>query len=523
MIAELPIAMLACARIGAIHSVVFAGFSSSALAERLKQSGAKALITCDGFFRGEKQVPLKNIADEALKICKDIDHPVDTTICFEHLKRVTATSEQPASAAGVIRDEENWEYALADSKDSHAPVEWCDAEDPLFILYTSGSTGAPKGIVHTNAGYMTSAYYSTQVTFDAQPDNDVYWCMADCGWITGHTYAVYGPLLNGMTSVLFEGVPSFPDYSRTWQIVGKHKVSKLYTSPTAVRSMMAHPDHHVKDYDRSRLKVIGTVGEPMNPCAWEWLHEVVGERACAIVDTYWQTETGSHLLTAHHTAVPQQASCGNHPFHGIVPQILDENGKKIRGPGQGTLVVDRAWPGMMRTIWGNHERFVKTYFTDYPGYYFTGDGARRDEDDYYYVTGRVDDLMNVSGHLLSTAEIEAALASHPHVVEAAVVATAHPVKGQVPYAFVAIPDDYKYTDEVVKEMKDIVRQRIGPIAIPDVIQYCPGLPKTRSGKIVRRLLRKVADGEREADLGDTSTLADESAIHQLWVHRPATK
>uniref|UniRef100_A0AC35FUI8 Acetyl-coenzyme A synthetase n=1 Tax=Panagrolaimus sp. PS1159 TaxID=55785 RepID=A0AC35FUI8_9BILA len=519
MIVELPIAMLACARIGAIHSVVFAGFSSNALAERLRQSGAKTLITCDGFYRGNKHIPLKLIADEALTICKNVNHSVESTICFEHLKRVTPTGS--ASQVAVIKDEENFINAVVDSKDFNAPVEWCEAEYPLFILYTSGSTGAPKGIVHTNAGYMTSAYYSTQVTFDAKPETDVYWCMADCGWITGHTYAVYGPLLNGMTSVLFEGVPSYPDYSRTWKIVDKYQVSKLYTSPTAVRSMMAHPDNMVKSYDRSKLKVIGTVGEPMNPCAWKWLHEVVGEKACAIVDTYWQTETGCHLLTAHHTAVPQQANCGNLPFLGVSPQLLDENGKKIRGEGHGTLVVDRAWPGMMRTIWGDHKRFTDSYFAQYPGYYATGDGAKRDDKNHYWVTGRVDDLMNVSGHLLSTAEIEAAIISHPMVVEAAVVATSHKVKGQIPYCFVTIPDTIKFSDKIVNEMKAIIRKKIGPIAVPDIIQFAPGLPKTRSGKIVRRILRKVAEGDKKSNLGDISTLTDESIIHELWANRPS--
>uniref|UniRef100_A0A7E4VXI0 Acetyl-coenzyme A synthetase n=1 Tax=Panagrellus redivivus TaxID=6233 RepID=A0A7E4VXI0_PANRE len=518
MIIDLPVAMLACARIGAIHSVVFAGFSSNALAERVKQAGAKVLVTCDGFYRAEKYIPMKQIADDAVKVCEDAKHPVESVLCLEHLKTVTRPSHTTDKA--LIRDEENFEFAVNDAKDVFAPVEWVQAEDPLFILYTSGSTGAPKGVVHTTAGYMTTAYYSQKVTFDAQANNDVYWCMADCGWITGHTYGVYGPLLNGMTSVLFEGVPSYPDYSRTWEIVGKHKVSKLYTSPTAVRSMMAHPEEMVTNYDRSQLNIIGTVGEPMNPCAWKWLHEVVGERSCAIVDTYWQTETGTHLLTAHHSAVPQESSCGNLPFHGIVPALLDENGKKVKGPGSGTLVIEKAWPGMMRTLWGDYERFVNTYFAPFPGYYFTGDGAKRDAENHYWVTGRVDDLMNVSGHLLSTAEIESALAANPNIVEAAVVATPHDVKGQVPYAFITMPEGQVMTPEIEKEMRATVRQRIGAIAVPDVIQFTPGLPKTRSGKIVRRILRKVAEGERNADLGDITTLADDTVIAELWSHRP---
>ncbi|KAE9547674.1 hypothetical protein FO519_009115 [Halicephalobus sp. NKZ332] len=516
MIMELPVAMLACARLGAIHSVVFAGFSANSLAERIKQSDAKVLITCDGFFRGQKFIHLKSIADDAVQICKKEGHLVSSSICLEHLKNVSNPSGNTTKV--LIRDEENWELAKADSESVRAPVEWCDAEDPLFILHTSGSSGTPKGIVHSTAGYMTSAYCSTKTTFDIDLHEDVYWSMADIGWITGHTYGVYGPLLNGITSVIFEGVPSFPDFSRTWQIVGKHKVSKLYTSPTAVRSMKAHPDELVKKYDRSKLKIVGTVGEPMNSCSWKWLNEVVGEKNISIVDTYWQTETGCHLLTGHPTVAPQDPSCSKVPFLGVVPQILDEHGHEVLGSGQGTLVVDRAWPGMMRTIHKNHKRFVETYFSRFPGYYFTGDNAQK-EDEYYRVTGRVDDLMNVSGHLLSTAEIESVVVSHPEVVEAAVVPVDHSIKGHVPYIFAAVSESAKLSKKIADEIKSLIRKKVGAVAVPDNVQLVTQLPKTRSGKIIRRMLKKVAKGDKESDLGDMTTLHDESVMKELWQAR----
>jgi acetyl-CoA synthetase len=464
------------------------------------------------------------LADHAVEICQNSDAPVQSVIVLEHLKRVTQPKNSHVPHVEYNSDVDcYWQQELENVRGVDSPVEWLEAEDPSFILYTSGSTGAPKGIVHSTVGYMVYAYYTCQLTFDAQPTTDTYWATADCGWITGHSYVVYGPLLNGLTSVIFEGVPSYPDHSRMWQIVEKYAVTKLYTAPTAVRALMAFSDDLVKRHNRSTLKIIGTVGEPINPGAWKWLYNVVGEKRCAVVDTYWQTETGGHVITALPGATPTKPGAATLPFVGVQPVMVDSEARVLEGPGEGNLCFGRPWPGMMRTVWGDHQRFVKTYFASFPGYYFTGDGARRDDDGYYWITGRVDDLMNVSGHLLSTAEIESALVAHPDVVEAAVVAAPHDIKGQFPYAFVTLTNGKRLNEGMVVQLKAIVREKIGAIAVPDVVQEAPGLPKTRSGKVTRRILRKIAEGDAAADLGDTTTLVDEAVISQLWLSRPTLR
>uniref|UniRef100_A0A914DL70 Acetyl-coenzyme A synthetase n=1 Tax=Acrobeloides nanus TaxID=290746 RepID=A0A914DL70_9BILA len=523
MIIELPVAMLACARIGTIHTVVFAGFSSDSLATRILQAKAKVLVTADGCFRGNKPIHLKMLADQAVGICLNEGHRMDSVIVLEHLKRVTVPAKAKVPEVLINKDlDVFWDQAVDSVRGVESPVEWNEAEDPLFILYTSGSTGAPKGIVHTTIGYMVYTYLTTKLSFDAQPD-DIYWCTADCGWITGHSYVTYGPLLNGMTVVIHEGVPTYPDPSRMWEMVEKYKVTKLYTAPTAVRALMAFSKDLVTKHDRSSLKIIGTVGEPINPSAWKWLYHVVGEDKCAVVDTYWQTETGGHVIVPLPGATPTKPGAATLPFLGVEPALVDHRGAALEGPGEGNLCMARAWPGMMRTVYGDHSRFVKTFFSSFPGYYFTGDGARRDDDSYYWITGRVDDLMNVSGHLLSTAEIESALVLHPDVVEAAVVAAPHDIKGQFPYAFVSLVNGKSLTDTLIAQLKATVREKIGALAMPDIIQEAPGLPKTRSGKITRRILRKIAEGDKGADLGDTTTLIDQSVIVQLWSTRPAVK
>ncbi|GMS89581.1 hypothetical protein PENTCL1PPCAC_11756, partial [Pristionchus entomophagus] len=523
MMTELAIAMLACARIGAIHSVVFAGFSAESLAARIVDAKAKLLVTADGVFRGTKPISLKPIVDKAAELAAADGSPLPHVIIVEHLKRVSLPDGAKPPKFGPSctqeRDEE-WEAAMESVKDVDSPVEWMDAEEPLFILYTSGSTGKPKGILHTTAGYMTYAYQTTKMSFDAHHETDVYWCTADCGWITGHSYVLYGPLMNGLTSVFFEGIPSYPDASRMWQITQKYKVTTMYTSPTAVRALMAVGDQFVTKYDRSSLKIIGTVGEPINPSAWRWLYNVVGEGRAAIVDTYWQTETGGHVIAPLPGATPTKPGSATFPCFGIEAVLVDAEGRVIEGPGEGNLCFARAWPGMLRGVWGDTDRFAKTYFSSFAGYYFTGDGAKRDEEGYIWVTGRVDDLMNVSGHLLSTAEIESALAAHEKVAEAAVVAAPHDIKGSFPYAFVTLNQGERLTPALVAELKQLARTKIGPIAVPDVIQQAPGLPKTRSGKVTRRILRKIAEG-LDNGLGDTTTLIDESVITQLIAGRPS--
>ncbi|KAM3715884.1 Acetyl-coenzyme A synthetase, cytoplasmic [Dirofilaria immitis] len=521
---ELPIAMLSCARIGAVHAVVFAGFSADALAARICQTESRVLITADGYYRGKKLVTLKAIADDALVECSALNKPVERVVVLKHLERVTKPTDS-VSVGMKLNPERDviWGEEMERLKGVNSEIEWNDAEDPLFILYTSGSTGQPKGIVHTTAGYMTYAYATVKFVFDANPEKDVYWCTADCGWITGHSYLVYGPLLNGLTCVMYEGVPSYPTPARMWQIVEKYKVTTLYTAPTAVRALMAFGNEYVTPHNRSSLRLLGSVGEPINPAAWKWLYEVVGEGKCVVIDTYWQTETGGHTIAPLPAAIPCKAGSATLPFFGIEPAIIDDNGREVEGAGKGTLCFKRAWPGISRSILGDHNRFVKTYFSAYPGYFFTGDGARRDADGYYWITGRIDDLMNVSGHLLSTAEIESALVSDDDVVEAAVVAAPHDIKGSFPYAFVTLRLGIKLTDKKVDDLKLLVRKKIGAIAVPDVIQLAPGLPKTRSGKVTRRILRKIAEGDQAADLGDTTTLIDETVIAHLWSGRAETR
>ncbi|CAJ0598762.1 unnamed protein product [Cylicocyclus nassatus] len=519
MITELAVAMLACTRIGAMHSVVFAGFSASALGARIIDAKCRVLVTADGFFRGTKYVNLKGIANEAVRIASEGGVNMKSVIMVSHQKRVTVPQgcatpqDAPMGPNDFCYNVEMNKYKGVDS-----PVEWMDAESPLFLLYTSGSTGKPKGIQHSTAGYMVYAYYTTKCTFDAHPEKDVYWCTADCGWITGHSYLLYGPLMNGLTGVWFEGIPTHPAPDRMWAITDKYKVNKLYTSPTAIRALMAMGDEYVTSHSRSSLEILGTVGEPINPAAWKWLYEVVGEGRCAIVDTFWQTETGGHMITPMPGATPMKPGSATFPFFGVNPVILDAEGRIIEGPGEGNLCFDRAWPGMLRTVFGDHDRFIKTYFAPFNGYFFTGDGARRDEDGYLWITGRVDDLMNVSGHLLSTAEIESALVAHEKVAEAAVVAAPHDIKGSFPYAFVTLNDGEKMNPSLTLELKNIVRKRIGAIAVPEVIQSAPGLPKTRSGKVTRRILRKIAEG-CESGMGDTTTLVDEEVIKHLIAGR----
>lgn len=519
MVLELPIAMLACARIGAVHSVVFAGYSADALATRIIQAKSRVLITADIYFRGKKLIPVKAVANQALDACTSKGEPVKTVIVVRHAHRVRRPNGNvlPEVVCDPKRDF-FWEDEISRCADMESSVEWCKSEDPLFILYTSGSTGKPKGLVHSTAGYMIYAYATTKYVFDAHT-TDIYWCTADCGWITGHSYLVYGPLLNGLTSVMFEGIPTYPTPSRMWQIVEKYKVNTLYTAPTAIRALMAFGDKYVEGFDRSTLRILGSVGEPINPDAWRWFYNVVGEKHCAVVDTYWQTETGGHMIAPLPAATYTKPGSATMPFFGIEVAILDHQGRELEGPGEGNLCFKRAWPGISRTIFGDHSRYEATYFNSFPGYFFTGDGARRDDDGYIWITGRVDDLMNVSGHLLSTAEIEGALASDPSVVEAAVVAAPHDIKGSFPYAFVHMHNGEKLTETKVDALKSLVRKKIGPIAVPDMIQEAPGLPKTRSGKVPRRILRKIAEGNKSADLGDTSTLIDESVIEMLWSGR----
>ena len=505
MVPEAAYAMLACARIGAVHSVVFAGFSPDALAARVNGCEAKVVITADEAPRGGKATPLKANADKALAQC-------DPSVQCLVVRRTGAkVAWDPA------RDRDYGE--LAGKASESCEPETMGAEDSLFILYTSGSTGQPKGVVHTTGGYITYAALTHEVTFDYH-DGDIYWCTADVGWVTGHSYIVYGPLANGATTLMFEGVPTFPDAGRFWQVCEKHKVTQFYTAPTAIRALMGQGKQHVQGSDLSSLRILGTVGEPINPEAWTWYHETVGQGRCPIVDTWWQTETGGHLMTPLPGAHDMKPGAAMKPFFGIKPVVLDPtSGKEIDGnPAEGVLCIKDSWPGQMRTIWGDHERFEKTYFSDYPGYYFSGDGCRRDADGDYWITGRVDDVINVSGHRMGTAEVESALVAHEKVAEAAVVGYPHEVKGQGIYCYVTLMSGEEPSDELRTELRNWVRQEIGPIASPDLIQWAPGLPKTRSGKIMRRILRKIAENDYGA-LGDTSTLADPSVVDELIENR----
>ena len=503
MVVEAAVAMLACARIGAIHSVVFGGFSPDSLAGRIQDCGSTLLITADEGRRGGKRVPLKTNADVAVASCPTIRHVL--------VARVTG-ADVPMQAG---RDVDWPEAAAAASPD--CPPEEMGAEDPLFILYTSGSTGKPKGALHTTGGYMVWASFTHQYVFDYQP-GEIYWCTADVGWVTGHTYIVYGPLANGATTIMFEGVPNYPDAGRFWQVVDKHEVNIFYTAPTAIRALMREGDAHVTRHSRKSLRILGSVGEPINPEAWLWYHNVVGEKRCPIVDTWWQTETGGILISPLPGATRLKPGSATLPLPGVMPLLVDADGRTLEGAAEGNLCIADSWPGQMRTVFGDHERFRQTYFSTYPGLYFTGDGARRDADGYYWITGRVDDVINVSGHRMGTAEVESALASHPQVAEAAVVGFPHDVKGQGIYAYVTLKEGIEPTEALRKELVAWVRREIGPIASPDAIQWAPGLPKTRSGKIMRRILRKIAANETEG-LGDTSTLADPAVVEQLVENR----
>ncbi len=504
MIPEAAYAMLACARIGAVHSIVFGGFSPDALASRVTDCGAKLLVTADEGPRGGKNIPLKKNVDAALEISGDV-----TTIV------VKRTGGGPGNKPG--RDHDYGELVASVSAD--CPVEPMNAEDPLFILYTSGSTGKPKGVLHTSGGYLTYAAMTHEYVFDYH-DGDIYWCTADVGWVTGHSYIVYGPLANGAITLMFEGVPTYPDASRFWQVCEKHKVNQFYTAPTAIRALMAQGKEPVEKCDLSTLKVLGTVGEPINPEAWNWYNEVVGKGNCPIVDTWWQTETGGHMITPLPGATAAKPGSATTPFFGVQPVLLEPTtGAEIdETTAEGVLCIKDSWPGQMRTVYGDHERFVQTYFSDYKGYYFTGDGCRRDADGYYWITGRVDDVINVSGHRMGTAEVESALVAHPKVSESAVVGYPHDVKGQGIYCYVTLNAGEEPSDDLRVELRNWVRKEIGPIASPDLIQWAPGLPKTRSGKIMRRILRKIAEDDFGA-LGDTSTLADPSVVDNLIDNR----
>jgi len=505
MVPEAAVAMLACARIGAIHSIVFAGFSPEALAGRIQDCDSRIVLTADEGLRGGKKVPLKANVDAALAHATG----VETVIVLAH------------TGAGVpMRDgrDVDWASGVAAQSAECAPAE-IGAEDPLFILYTSGSTGKPKGVLHTTGGYAVWAGMTHEYVFDYRP-GQIYWCAADVGWVTGHTYVVYGPLLNGGTTVMFEGVPNFPDPSRFWQVVDKFGVEIFYGAPTALRALMREGDEWVAKTSRKSLRLLGSVGEPINPEAWEWYHRVVGEERCPIVDTWWQTETGGATITPLPGATPLKPGSASWPMFGVQPLLLDADGKVLEGATEGSLVIADSWPGQMRTVWGDHERFFQTYFTTFKGYYFTGDGCRRDEDGYYWITGRIDDVINVSGHRMGTAEIESALVAHVKVAEAAVVGMPHPIKGQGIYAYVTTNVEVTPDEALRAELVKWVRTEIGPIATPDVIQFAPALPKTRSGKIMRRILRKIAENDT-ANLGDTSTLADPGVVDHLLANRPA--
>lgn len=501
MVPEAAVAMLACARIGAVHSVVFGGFSSEALAGRIGDCQSEVLITADEGLRGGKRIPLKTNVDAALDNAQ--------TACVKHVVVV----QRLGSMVPMKPGRDVYYQTLVDAQPKECPAETVDAEDPLFILYTSGSTGKPKGVLHTSGGYLVFSAMTHELVFDIRED-DIYWCTADVGWVTGHSYVVYGPLANGATTVMFEGVPNYPDSGRFWQAVDKHQVTVFYTAPTAIRALMREGDAPVKAWSRASLRLLGSVGEPINPEAWEWYHRVVGDGRCPVVDTWWQTETGGIMITPLPGAIDQKPGSATLPFFGVRPAILDNEGNAQEGKAEGNLVILDSWPGQMRTVYGDHQRFIDTYFKTFPGKYFTGDGARRDEDGYYWITGRVDDVLNVAGHRIGTAEIESALVAHSLVAEAAAVGFPHDIKGQGIYVYVTLIQGAEGTDQLKKELRDWVRKEIGAIASPDFIQWAPSLPKTRSGKIMRRILRKIAANEHE-NLGDVSTLADPSVVDSL--------
>ncbi len=505
MIPEAAYAMLACARIGAVHSVVFGGFSPQALKDRILDSDCRTVITADEGVRAGKPIPLKENTDKALEDC-----PLVSTVLVVR---------RTGGKIHWFDDRDIWYEEATRQVSPDCEAVAMGSEDPLFILYTSGSTGKPKGVVHTTGGYLLHAAMTHKYVFDYH-EGDVYWCTADVGWVTGHSYIVYGPLANGAITLMFEGVPTYPDSSRCWQIVDKHKVNIFYTAPTALRALMSHGDAFVKSTSRESLRLLGSVGEPINPEAWKWYYHVVGDARCPIVDTWWQTETGGIMITPLPGATDLKPGSATRPFFGIKPVLLDENGKELKGAASGNLAISGSWPGQIRTIFGDHQRCIDTYYSTYPGYYFTGDGARRDEDGYFWITGRVDDVLNVSGHRLGTAEIESALVEHSLVAEAAVVGYPHDIKGQGIYAFVTLMQGTEGTDELLVELNDLVRSEIGAIAKPDILQWAPGLPKTRSGKIMRRILRKIAENELDK-LGDISTLADPSVVDDLIRNSPA--
>ena len=503
MIPEAAVAMLACARIGAIHSVVFGGFSPDSLAGRITDCDSNIIITADEGIRGGKIIPLKKNTDAALKLCSSIKKCI--------------VVKRTGNEIDWVEGRDVWYHEAMSKVDNDCQPEEMEAEDPLFILYTSGSTGKPKGVLHTTAGYIVYASITHKYVFN-YIDGDIYWCTADVGWVTGHSYIVYGPLANGATTLMFEGVPNYPTNSRFWEIVDKHKVNIFYTAPTAIRALMREGDEAVKKTSRSSLKLLGTVGEPINPEAWRWYYDVVGNKNCEIVDTWWQTETGGILISPLPGVTPTKPGSATKPLFGVKPVIVDQNNNILEGPAEGSLCLDMSWPGQMRTVYGDHKRFAETYFSTFPGRYFTGDGCRRDKDGYYWITGRVDDVINISGHRMGTAEVESALVEHKLVAESAVVGYPHDIKGQGIYAYVTLVLGSEPTIEIEKELKQVVRKIIGPIATPDLIQFSPALPKTRSGKIMRRILRKIAANEH-SELGDTSTLADPSVVENLIENR----
>ncbi len=505
MIVDAAVAMLACARIGAVHSVVFGGFAPNSIADRVIDCASKLIITADEGLRGGRRIPLKANVDAALKL------PGTTTVETVLVVRHTG------GAVDMQAPRDRWFHDVVDAQPAQCEPERMNAEDPLFILYTSGSTGKPKGVLHTTAGYLLYASYTHEAVFDLRED-DIYWCTADVGWVTGHSYIVYGPLANGATSLMFEGVPNFPNTSRFWEVIDKHQVTIFYTAPTAIRALMREGEAPVKRTSRASLRLLGSVGEPINPEAWRWYYEVVGDSRCPIVDTWWQTETGGILISPLPGAVDLKPGSATLPFFGVQPALVNAEGEIQDGPTEGNLIIRDSWPGQMRSVYGDHQRFIDTYFRTYPGSYFTGDGCRRDEDDYYWITGRVDDVINVSGHRIGTAEVESALVSHPKVAEAAVVGFPHDIKGQGIYAYVTLIAEETPSDELHKELIAWVRKEIGPIAAPDHLQWAPGLPKTRSGKIMRRILRKIAENAPD-QLGDTSTLADPSVVASLVEER----